>query len=413
VTGASYAWLVRESVLVNHFYFYGFDDDFGPFFLKFCSYFPYTARLCCNGNEYAKRQAARAGIGFTPLDNAFAAVDDVAAVQAICDGLDASKIEALAAKWLARLPYPFTAEDTAADYRYEVSVLQAEFSLTQMLDRPLAGRVFFEQMIRDNLDIGRPDKVGLVFDRQIHHGRKKPTPGRFRTRIISEDVIPSVHIDYKTTTVKQYHKEGRALRTETTINNPADFGLGKRLSNLTALRQAGFAANRRLLGVQRISHDPAEGTAALAAVSDPVITATGTRIAGMRITDPRAQALLAALCVFKLLPNGFTNRDLRHQLAPLLGRRPAEMTSGQVTYELRRLRAHGLIERIPRTHRYAITPGGIRTALFLTRLSQRFLIPGMAQVTGPSPPADSSLRTAARAYEAAIDDLVRDAGLAA
>ena len=413
VTGTSYAWLVRESVLVNHFYFYGFDDDFGPFFLKFCSYFPYTARLCCNGNEYAKRQAAKAGIEFTPLDNAFAAVSDVTAVQAICDGLDAGKIEALAGKWLARLPYPFTAEDTAAGYRYEVSVLQAEFSLTQMLDRPLSGRVFFEQMIRDNLDIGRPDKVGLVFDRQIHHGRKKPTPGRFRTRIISEDVIPSVHIDYKNTTVKQYHKEGRALRTETTINNPADFGLGKRLSNLPALRQAGFTANRRLLGVQRISHDPAEGTAALAAISNPVTTPSGTRIAGMRITDPRVQALLAAVCVFKLLPGGFTNRDLRHHLAPLLGLHPADMTSGQITYQLRRLRAHGLIERIPRTHRYQITPGGIRQALFLTRLSQRFLIPGMAQVTGPSPPADSRLRAAARAYEAAIDDLIRHAGLAA
>jgi len=413
VTGGSYAWLVRESVLVNHFYFYGFDDDFGPFFLKFCSYFPYTARLCCNGNEYAKRQAAKAGIGFTPLDNAFAAVGDVAAVQAICDGLDAGKIEALAAKWLARLPYPFTDEDTAAGYRYEVSVLQAEFSLTQMLDRPLAGRVFFEQMIRDNLDIGRPDKVGLVFDRQIHHGRKKPTPGRFRTRIISQDVIPSVHIDYKNTTVKQYHKEGRALRTETTINNPADFGLRKGLSDLPALRQAGFTANRRLLGVQKISHDPAEGAAALAAVSDPVVTATSTRIAGMRITDPRVQALLAAICVFKLLPNGFTNRDLRTCLAPLLGRRPGDMTSGQITYDLRRLRAHGMIERIPHTHRYATTADGIRNALFLTRLGQRFLIPGMAQVTGPSPPADSTLRTASRAYEAAINDLAHHAGLAA
>ena len=133
----------------------------------------------------------------------------------------------------------------------------------------------------------------------------------------------------------------------------------------------------------------------------------------MRITDPRVQALLAAVCGFKLLPDGFTNRDLRHQLAPLLGRHPADMTSGQITYDLRRLRAHGLIERIPRTHRYQITPGGIRQALFLTRLSQRFLIPGMAQVAGPSPPADAALRTAARAYKTALDDLARHAGLAA
>jgi hypothetical protein len=125
------------------------------------------------------------------------------------------------------------------------------------------------------------------------------------------------------------------------------------------------------------------------------------------------QALLAAVCAFKLTPSGFTNRDLRNCLAPLLGRHPEDMTSGQITYDLRRLRAHAIIERIPRTHRYQITPAGIRQALFLTRLNQRFLIPGMAQVTGPSPPADSRLRTAARAYEAAIDGLARHAGLAA
>jgi hypothetical protein len=240
-------------------------------------------------------------------------------------------------------------------------------------------------------------------------------PGSGRERLVGDTVhhgTPQVTAPADAA-AKDNHKEGRALRTETTINNPADFGLGKRLSNLPALRQVGFTANRRLLGVQRISHDPAEGTAALAAISDPVTAPSGTRIAGMRITDPRVQALLAAVCAFKLLPNGFTNRDLRHHLAPLLGRHPADMTSGQITYELRRLRAHGLIERIPRTHRYQITPGGIRHALFLTRLNQRFLIPGMAQVTGPSPPADSRLRAAARAYEAAIDDLARHAGLVA
>lgn len=98
--------------------------------MKFSGYFPYAGRLILNGNEYAKRQAARAGIGFVPLDNAFAAVDDVAAVQAICDGLDEGKITALAARLLAILPHPFTASDTAAGYSYELSVLQAGFSVT-------------------------------------------------------------------------------------------------------------------------------------------------------------------------------------------------------------------------------------------------------------------------------------------
>ena len=159
VTGATYPWLVPGSGVVNQYYFYCVDEDFGPVCVKLSSYFPYTGRLIINGNEYAKRQAAKAGIGFVPLDNAFAAVDDVAAVQAICDGLDEGKITALAARLLAMLPYPFTAEDTAAGYGYELSVLQAEFSLTQTLDAPVAGRIFFDQLIRDNLDLGRPDRV--------------------------------------------------------------------------------------------------------------------------------------------------------------------------------------------------------------------------------------------------------------
>ena len=114
-----------------------------------------------------KRQAAKAGIGFTALDNGFAACDDVPALQAICDSLDEDKIEALARKWLAILPNPYSPADQAAGYRYDISVLQAEFSLTKVLDKPVTGRIFFDQVIHDNLDIGRPDQVGLIFGRRI------------------------------------------------------------------------------------------------------------------------------------------------------------------------------------------------------------------------------------------------------
>lgn len=213
VTGMTYPWIVRSTGVVNHFYFYCVDADFGPFFLKFCSYFPYTAKLCINGNEWAKRQAAKAGIGFESLDNGFAACADPARLQAICDRLSPAKVDALLRKWLRMLPHPFTRADRAAGYRYDISVLQAEFSLTQMLDRPLSGRVLFEEIIRENLDVGCPDKIGLVFDRQIRRRGKHPTPGRFRTRILTADVTPSLHVEYKHSKIKQYHKEGRALRS--------------------------------------------------------------------------------------------------------------------------------------------------------------------------------------------------------
>jgi hypothetical protein len=413
VTGATYPWLVPATGVVNQYYFYCVDEEFGPVCVKFSGYFPYTGRLILNGNEYAQRQAAKAGIGFTRLDNAFAAVDDVAAVQAICDGLDEDAIAALAARLLRLLPRPFTAEDTAAGYRYELSVLQAEFSLTQVLDAPVTGRIFFDQLIRDNLDLGRPDRVSLIFDRKIIRKGKRATPGRFRTRVITEGVTPSLHVDCKNSKIKQYHKLGKALRTETTINDTKDFGVARGLSHLPELKEIGFTASRRLLDVQRISHDPAEGAATVTALTQPVITPAGTRTAGMPVTSTRVQALLAALCVFRLLPNGFTNRDLRGYLAPLLGLNPEAMTSGQITYDLRRLRIHGLIQRIPHSFRYQVTPAGLRQALFLTRLTQRLLIPGLAELTDPSPPAPSRLRAAARAYDAALDDLTRHAGIAA
>ncbi|MFE5708695.1 hypothetical protein ACFQ70_50105, partial [Rhodococcus koreensis] len=205
-------WIVKTTGIVNHYYFYCVDTDFGPFFLKFCSYFPYNAKLCINGHHWAQRQAARAGLGFTALDNAFAAVDDPDASQAICDRLTGPRIDALLRKWLAILPDPFTDADRDAGNRYDLSVLQAEFSLTQMLDAPVSGRVFFEQVIRDNLDLGRPDQITLVFDRRLMRRGPRATPGRFRTRVITEGVVPSLHVDYKHTTIKQYHKEGRALR---------------------------------------------------------------------------------------------------------------------------------------------------------------------------------------------------------
>jgi hypothetical protein len=334
-------------------------------------------------------------------------------VQQICDGLTDDKIDALLRKWLARLPHPFTAADRAAGYRYELSILQAEFSLTQKLDAPVSGRIFFEQVIRDNLDLGRPDRVSLIFARQIQRGRKRPTPGVFRTRVITQHVTPSLYVDYKHTTIKQYHKEGQALRTETTINDTYDFDIGRRLTSLPALRQIGFAANRRLLTVQRFSHNPADGQAALTAITGPVTTGTGQRVAGMPLTRQRTQALLSAICVFRLLPRGFTSRDLCHHLAPLLGTTAEAMTSGQLSYDLRRLRYHGFIQRIPRTHRYQVTGTGLRDALFLTRACSRLLHDGLAELAGPLPTPPPKLRAAARAYETAIDDLLTRAGLAA
>jgi hypothetical protein len=385
-TGATYPWIVRETRIPNAYYFYGVDADFGPFFIKFSSYFPYNGKVVINGNEYAKRQAAKAGVGFEPLDNGFAACDDPGRLQRICDGLSAARIDRFVRKWLRLLPHPFTAADRKAGFRYHLSILQAEFSLTQVLDRPLAGRVFFEDVIRHNLDLGRPDRVGLIFDRRVVTRGRFKTPGRFRTRVITEGVTPSLHVDYKHSKIKQYHKLGVALRTETTINDTYDFGIGRGLHNLAALRQVGFAANRRLLDVQRTSHDPMIGAQRLADVSGPVTVDGDRKVSGLRFGDATVHALLSCLLAFRLHTDGFTNGDLRALLADALG--VDELTPGQMTYQLRRLKWHGLITRIPRTFRYQLTEAGLQTAVAYTLAHDRVVRPGLAHLADPALPSD-------------------------
>jgi DNA-binding HxlR family transcriptional regulator len=407
-TGGTYPWIVESTAMVNHYYFYCVDEDFGPFFLKFCSYFPYNAKLCINGHEYLKRQLAKRGVAYEALDNGIRSCADPALAQRLCDGLSAERIDRLLRKWLRRLPHPFPARDRAAGYRYDLSILQAEFSLTQVLDRPVTGRIFFEEVIRENLDIGRPGQVSLVFDRKI----SRRTPGRFRTRVITDGVVPSLHVDYKKTKIKQYHKEGQALRTETTINDTRDFAIGRRIENLPALRKIGFQANRRLLDVQRISHDCHIGETAFQNLQKPVI-ADNRRAAALRFADPRVQALFHVLPLFLLVQGTFAHKDLRNHLAGLLGKKPDQITPGQITYDLRRLRLHGLIERIPNTHRYRITPKGLRTAMFCTRLYNRSLRTGMAIITPAKTQPQTSMAKALRAAETAIDNWYEHEKLAA
>ena len=209
----------RKAVCVNHYYIYVIDHEWGPAFIKVCSYAPYAIKVCLNGHEWAKRQLQRRGIPGIALDNGFLSCANPAALQAICDRLSAADIESFFRRWLTQLPLPLTAQDQAAGFGYQLSMLQVEVSRTQVFDRPLRGREFFEQVIRDNLDLGRPDRVQLLFGRRI----TRATPGRFHTRVITHGVVPSLHIEYKRCHIKH---DTCAL----------DISLGRRLSKERLLR---------------------------------------------------------------------------------------------------------------------------------------------------------------------------------
>lgn len=403
----------RARVLVNQYYFYLLDRHWGPCFIKFSSYAPFGVRLCVNGHEWAKRQLQRAGIPFEALDNGFLSCTDPERLQVLCDQLGADDVERMFRRWLARLPHPFSRADRSAGYRYRLSVWQMEFSVTHVFDRPLNGRHFFEEVIRENLDLGRPDRIQLLFERKVRLKGRTRTPGSFRTRVIQQGVIPKLSVEYKRSRVKQYFKEGRALRTETVINDPGDVGVGRSLPNLGYLRDIARNVNRRLLALERASHNCAIAPRTFESVVLPSDT-DGQHAPGLRFGDPRVMALLAGLCLFLPTPDGFTNAMLRERIATLFDPGKHRYGASRMTYDLRRLRLKGFILRLPHKQRYVLTPLGRRVALFFSKSYARILRPGLARIDPDLPPdATDPLASAWRRMDAALDEVIQDARLAA
>jgi hypothetical protein len=389
---------VKADRRVSVFYFYIWDAEFGPGFIKMCTYFPYPAKVWLNGHEWAKQQAATAGIGFCELANGFRSCDDPAGLQAICDRLGPADIDAFFERWMTVIPTPLDDADRAAGYWWELSMRQIEISRTIVFDQPRRGRAFFEAVVADNIGLGRPSEVRVIFNRRI----RSDTKGTFRTRVVTRGVDVCLDVNYRDSRIKQYLKEGRALRIETVVNAPGDLGCQRRLHNLDELQAKARAANARLLAVQKASQDCAISTSLFERVAQPS-RLEGQRVSALRFGDPRVMALAAALCVLVHTVVGFTNRSLCAQVKSLLD---GPYTSTQTTYDLRRLRLKGLIRRLDGTNRYLLTPEGVRVAAFYTKLQDRLLAPLLA---ADQPPAPIELRRALRTIDSAIDDYVTHA----
>jgi hypothetical protein len=380
------------------YYFYLWDDEFGPAFIKVCSYFPYPAKVWVNGHEWAKRQAARAGIGYRELSNGFAATDDPAALQQICDRLGPATIEAFVERWLAVLPLPLTEHDRAAGYWWELSMRQVEVSRTIVFAQPRYARRFFEALVADNLDIGRPEQIELIFSRWPTRRGRPSGQKRFSTWLVTQGTQVTVNAAYKHSRIKQYLKDGRALRIETVVNDTADLGCLRRLHHLPELQARARAANRRLLDTERVGQGCVLASPAFERIAHPTRTREGRRAPALRFGDPRVQALAGALCHTLLAVTGITNKSLRALMTGLLGQ-PYSMN--RASYDLTRLRRNGLIERLPGRNLYRLTDDGLAFAIFYTKVHNRVLRPLLA--TAHAPQAPPPLRAALRTIDTHID----------
>ena len=375
----------KEQRRVSVFYLYIFDERMGPGFIKICTYFPYPVKAWVNGHEWAKRQALAAGIGFTALSNGFASCDDPAGLQDICDRFGPGTVQVWFERWMARFPLPLTSADRDAGYWWELSMRQTETSRTLVFDGDGHARAFFEALLCENMDLGRPENVELLFRRGQRLGRPTlpPAGGGFKTKIDRYCDLVTLNVFYRNSRLKQYLKDGVALRIETVVNDPRDLRCNRQLQNLPELQDKARAINARLLETETVGQGTALVSPVIERITRPTLTGEGRKAPALRFGDLRVQALAGAIAAMLFTVTGITNKTLRGLMTGLL-HRPYSMN--QASYDLSRLARNGLIQRVPCRNRYTLTRDGLLFAHFYTKVYDHVLRPLMAPDRPNAPP---------------------------
>jgi hypothetical protein len=375
----------REQRRVSVFYVYIFDTRMGPGFIKICTYFPYPVKAWLNGHEWAKRQALAAGLTFTELSNGFASCEDPALLQRICDSMGPGHVQAWFDRWMAKIPLPLTSADRDAGFWWDLSMRQIETSRTLVFDNDVHARAFFEALLCDNMDLGRPENVELLFRRGQKGGRptNPPAHGGFKTKIDRHCDLITLNVFYKNSRLKQYLKDGLALRIETVVNQPRDLGCNRLLHNLPELQARSRAINTRLLETETVGQGTALVSPVIERITRPTVTDDGRKAPALRFGDLRVQALAGATAAMLFTVTGITNPSLRAQMTGLL-HRPYSMN--QASYDLSRLTRNGLIRRVPGSNRYTPTRDGLLFAHFYTKVYDHILRPLMAPDRPNAPP---------------------------
>jgi hypothetical protein len=388
---ASHFRVKEDRRLVNHYYFYLRDREYGEGFVRISAYLPFQTRIWLNAHGYLAARLRRRQIAVQTLDNCVVEVADPSALAQTAQQFDAHLVEQIARRWLAWVPDPLTPAERAAGYPTHLSIYQAEFSDNVIFHRTHVLNRVYEELLRDHLHLGRPDMLKVVFDRQI----RKTTPSAFSTRVLRQGVVSCLKVFYKKSFLKQYTKGGRVLRTEVCVNDPRDFRIGKSLVHLGYLGSIAYHALTRFQKAQAV----AVATALDRSTFERLVTPSqrgGQRVAGLRFGAPRAMRLLAALGCAGLTFKAFSHADLRAVLVDRLGGEPADCTPARLAYDLRKLRGKGLVRKAQGRNLYTLTDLGYRVALYFTKLHQRLLAPTLDGL-------DAAVRTALGASSHRLD----------
>ena len=369
---------------VEQYNFYVNDRDWGPMFVRVCPYFPFSTRICLNQHYWLANQMRRRSIPFQQCANAFVKCQDPEALQKLADSLTPDDLLRCGQKWLTRL-IPFFTHEEWKVLHHRLFFAQVEHSDNLIFKRRAALDALQQRLLDANRSIGHPNKLTTIFGRKI----TRRYSAKIQT-VIHEMHLPNpvIRSHYKNGAVKQYVRDHLLLRTEPTSNNiHADYGIPKAISNLPKLQQNMSGIIDRYLDVQQDILETFVDRGQLRQLNQPTVLPNGKRIPGLRPDHPRQIALMEALVRFSHLVSGgiFTTRELHPETLKTIGATPETYKLGSLRYDLSKLRAKGLVEKLPHSHRYRLLARGYQICLVYLKLFHRLYAPLTAGILAPFP----------------------------
>lgn len=394
---------------VNQYNFYLADREWGRMFVRVCPYFPFSARVCLNQHHWLARRLTAEGIAFRQCGNALLTCGDPARLQQLADALTPRDLSRCAQKWLRTLTPFFTpTERREAACQHRLFLAQVEYCDNVIFHRRVALDALGERLFDANRTLGQPTKLATIFGRKI----TKRHRGKLETIIEDLDLPnPVIRSYYRDGSIKQYVRDHLLLRTEATSNNVADFGVPKAIDALPQLRTAMGAVTDRYLTVQQDILETFVDRGQLRQLAEPTRLPNGRRIPGLKLDHPRQLAVMQALVRFAHIAAGdtFTMRDLHGPTAAALDTPTDQYRLASLRYDLSKLRAKRLVERVPRSRRYRLLPHGYSICLLFLKLFQRVYAPLTAglldPVTADSRLADDKRHPLDRLYQRIVTDL--------
>ena len=370
-SGDDYRLIKRARKRFLHYYFYVLDPIMGPMSLCVASYLPFSVNCFMNGHSYVAAELHRADVPFRMQDNAIVRCADPDLLATIADRLDERILQQRASYWATRLAPRFSARERArCQLAYQWSVAQIEFARDVIFKRRARLHDLFQRAVEIGVALGGATQTRHIFGRHInrrYHGKLETVLER------RDEGFPVLRSYYKSSYVKQYEKGNLLLRTETCLNDTYHLNIGRKLANLPALKQRLAATTDRYLEQQAELLDSTIDTGALAKLATPV-TVGKRRVPGIKLHDDRVIRLLDSLLYTGGLLGNWTTRELHERVLARHRLTEQDYTLGQLRYDLGKLRAHRLAERVGTSRRYRLTADGVRLGALLVKIRTRLFV---------------------------------------